>query len=127
MLIPIDVVHHNAPHAPFDKPACLEHRLPVRVLAVTFSDRFRFAREIEGITAKYARGVIAQAAVFQKQFRRAHGRTLLYLADEVYIAAGNGAQSNLRGITVTQSTGRADAYRYNPTNPAASRWIGGGL
>jgi putative radical SAM enzyme (TIGR03279 family) len=46
------------------------------------------AEEIGGITAEYARGVIAQGAVFQKQFRTAHGRTLLYLADEFYIAAG---------------------------------------
>ncbi len=46
------------------------------------------ADEIEGITAEYARGVIAQAADFQKQFRKAHGRSLLYLADEFYIAAG---------------------------------------
>lgn len=46
---------------------------------------------------------------------------------EVYITAGNGTQSNLRGIAVTQSTGRADAYRYNPTNPVSSRWLGSGL
>lgn len=45
------------------------------------------ADEIEGITTEYARAVIAQAAAFQKQFRKAHGRTLLYLADEFYIAA----------------------------------------
>ena len=46
---------------------------------------------------------------------------------EVYITAGSTALSNLRGIAVTQSTGRADAYRYNPTNPANARWLGSGL
>ncbi|HKG91515.1 MAG TPA: type II secretion system protein [Gemmatimonadaceae bacterium] len=43
---------------------------------------------------------------------------------EVYITAGSSVESNLRGIAVTQSTGRADAYRYNPTNPAGSKWLG---
>lgn len=46
------------------------------------------AAEVEGITAEYASGVIAQAAAYQRRFRREAGRTLLYLADELYLAAG---------------------------------------
>lgn len=46
------------------------------------------ADEIEGISADYARNVIAQASTFQRRARKAHGRTVLYLADEFYIAAG---------------------------------------
>ena len=46
---------------------------------------------------------------------------------EVYLTAGSGAESNLRGIAVTRATGRADAYRYNPGNAGAARWLGSGL
>ncbi len=46
------------------------------------------ADEAEGLTREYALGVIAQAAAYQRRLRKAHGRTLLYLADEFYISAG---------------------------------------
>lgn len=46
------------------------------------------ASETGAITAEYARAVIEQASPYQRQYRRQHGRTLLYLADEFYIAAG---------------------------------------
>jgi putative radical SAM enzyme (TIGR03279 family) len=44
--------------------------------------------EIEGCTPAYARDVIAQVAPYQQRFRKAHGTTLLYLADEFYLTAG---------------------------------------
>ena len=46
------------------------------------------ADEIEGCTPGYARGVIDQVAPYQQRFRRDHGVTLLYAADEFYLAAG---------------------------------------
>jgi putative radical SAM enzyme (TIGR03279 family) len=46
------------------------------------------ASEVEGITPDYARRVVAQAAPYQRRLRRERGRTLLYLADEFYLAAG---------------------------------------
>jgi putative radical SAM enzyme (TIGR03279 family) len=46
------------------------------------------ASETDAITTGYARSVIDQVAPYQRRFRRDHGRTLAYLADEFYIAAG---------------------------------------
>lgn len=46
------------------------------------------ASETDAITAEYAQSVIDQVALYQRRFRRDHGRTLVYLADEFYIAAG---------------------------------------
>ena len=46
------------------------------------------AEEAGGLTREYALGAIAQAAAYQRRLRKAHGRTLLYLADEFYISAG---------------------------------------
>ena len=45
------------------------------------------ADEVEGITGAYARGVVEQVSAYQKRFRRETGRTLVYLADELYLAA----------------------------------------
>jgi putative radical SAM enzyme (TIGR03279 family) len=44
--------------------------------------------EVEGCTPDYARSIIRQVTPFQRRFRREHGSTLLYLADEYYLAAG---------------------------------------
>ena len=44
--------------------------------------------EVAGCTPAYARSIIAQAAPYQQRFRREHGTTLLYLADEYYLTAG---------------------------------------
>jgi putative radical SAM enzyme (TIGR03279 family) len=51
-------------------------------------ERGRHADEVEGCTPEYARGVIAQVTTYQDRFRALHGRTLVYLADEYYLAAG---------------------------------------
>ena len=44
--------------------------------------------EIDGCTPEHARRIIAQAAAWQRRLRKQHGRTLVYLADEYYLAAG---------------------------------------
>jgi putative radical SAM enzyme (TIGR03279 family) len=44
--------------------------------------------EIDGCTPEHARLIIAQVAPWQRRFRKQHGRTLVYLADEYYLAAG---------------------------------------
>lgn len=46
------------------------------------------ASESAAITPRYARSTIDQVAPYQRRFRREHGRTLVYLADEFYVAAG---------------------------------------
>ena len=51
-------------------------------------ERQQHGAEIDGCTPEHARAVIAQAAPYQMRFRRRHGHTLLYLADEYYLAAG---------------------------------------
>jgi putative radical SAM enzyme (TIGR03279 family) len=51
-------------------------------------DRGAHGAEIDGCTPEYARTLIAQVAPYQQGFRSEHGRTLVYLADEYYIAAG---------------------------------------
>jgi putative radical SAM enzyme (TIGR03279 family) len=51
-------------------------------------ERGSHAAEIEGCTPAYARRVIGQVTPYQERFRRELGRTLVYLADEYYLAAG---------------------------------------
>ncbi|TAK62264.1 MAG: DUF512 domain-containing protein, partial [Dehalococcoidia bacterium] len=46
------------------------------------------AAEVEGCTPGHAREVMELVAPYQRRFRREHGTTLVYLADEYYIAAG---------------------------------------
>jgi putative radical SAM enzyme (TIGR03279 family) len=46
------------------------------------------AREVEGCTPAHARAVAAQVAPYQRRFRKRLGRTLVYLADEYYLVAG---------------------------------------
>jgi len=48
------------------------------------------ADEVEGCTPEHARAVAAQVAPHQRRFRRELGRTLVYLADEYYLIAGEG-------------------------------------
>jgi putative radical SAM enzyme (TIGR03279 family) len=45
------------------------------------------SNEIEGCTPEQAREVIAQVTPYQRRFRKEHGRTLVYLADEYYLSA----------------------------------------
>jgi putative radical SAM enzyme (TIGR03279 family) len=51
-------------------------------------DRGAHSQEIEGCTPEFARSIIEQIGAQQRRFRKQHGRTLVYLADEYYIAAG---------------------------------------
>jgi putative radical SAM enzyme (TIGR03279 family) len=51
-------------------------------------ERGTHAEEVHGCTPQYARDVIAQVAPYQRRFREQHGASLVYLADEYYIAAG---------------------------------------
>ncbi len=44
--------------------------------------------QIEGCTPEHARAIIAQVTPYQRRFRKEHGRTLVYLADEYYLSAG---------------------------------------
>ena len=44
--------------------------------------------EIEGCTPEHARAIIAQVTPYQRAFRKQHGHTLVYLADEYYLIAG---------------------------------------
>ncbi len=44
--------------------------------------------EIEGCTPEHARSIIAQVTPYQRRFRKEHGCTLVYLADEYYLIAG---------------------------------------
>lgn len=46
------------------------------------------ADEVVGCTPEHARAVISLVAPYQRRFRREHGTTLVYLADEYYLAAG---------------------------------------
>lgn len=46
------------------------------------------SNEIEGCTPEHARAIIAQVTPYQRAFRREHGHTLVYLADEYYLIAG---------------------------------------
>ncbi len=50
-------------------------------------ERGKHASEIEGCTPLHAREVIAQVEVYQRRFRKQHGKTLVYLADEFYLIA----------------------------------------
>ncbi|MDP9236052.1 MAG: DUF512 domain-containing protein [Chloroflexota bacterium] len=52
-------------------------------------ERGTHASEIEGCSPDYARAVVAQVAPYQRRFRKQHGKTLVYLADEYYIMAGS--------------------------------------
>lgn len=52
-------------------------------------ERGAHAAEIEGCTPGHARAIIAQVAPYQRRFRREIGRTLVYLADEYYLIAGD--------------------------------------
>lgn len=47
------------------------------------------ADEVEGCTPDHARGVISQVAPYQQRFRAQLDRSLVYLADEYYLVAGN--------------------------------------
>jgi putative radical SAM enzyme (TIGR03279 family) len=64
----------------------------VPVGATTFAEerieRGAHADEVEGCTPEHARAIIEQVAPYHRRFRRQHGRTVVYLADEYYIAAG---------------------------------------
>jgi putative radical SAM enzyme (TIGR03279 family) len=64
----------------------------VPVGATTFAEerieRGAHAAEVEGCTPEHARAVAAQVAPYQRRFRKQHGRTLVYLADEYYLIAG---------------------------------------
>ena len=51
-------------------------------------ERGTHSTEVEGCTPEFSRAVIAQVAPYQKRFRKQHGNTLVYLADEYYLAAG---------------------------------------
>ncbi len=51
-------------------------------------ERGAHAAEIEGCTPDFARAVLAQVAPYQRRFRKEHGRTTVYLADEYYLTAG---------------------------------------
>lgn len=51
-------------------------------------ERGKHASEIEGCTPLHAREVIAQVEAYQRRFRKQHGKTLVYLADEFYLIAG---------------------------------------
>ena len=51
-------------------------------------ERGRHADEAAGCTPAYARDVIAQVAPYQRRFRSLHGKSVVHLADEFYIAAG---------------------------------------
>lgn len=51
-------------------------------------ERGTHAAEIDGCSPAHARAVIAQVEPYQRRCRRAHGRTLVYLADEYYLTAG---------------------------------------
>jgi putative radical SAM enzyme (TIGR03279 family) len=45
------------------------------------------SNEVEGCNPDYARRIIDQVTPFQRRFRKEHGATLLYLADEYYLSA----------------------------------------
>jgi putative radical SAM enzyme (TIGR03279 family) len=51
-------------------------------------ERGAHAAEIEGCTPAHAREVMSLVAPYQQRFRREIGRTLVYLADEYYLIAG---------------------------------------
>src|SRR4029079_15274408 len=51
-------------------------------------ERGAHANEIEGCSPAFARAIIEQVAPYQRRFRKTYGKTLVYLADEYYIAAG---------------------------------------
>jgi putative radical SAM enzyme (TIGR03279 family) len=44
--------------------------------------------DVGGCTPDYARAMMTLVAPYQKRFRKQHGRTLVYLADEYYLLAG---------------------------------------
>jgi len=46
------------------------------------------ASEVDACTAEHARAVLEQMTPYQQRFRGAHGRGLVYAADEYYLAAG---------------------------------------
>ncbi len=64
----------------------------VPVGATTFAEerieRQQHGNEIEGCTPAHAIAVLAQVTPYQKRFKKEHGRTLVYLADEYYLIAG---------------------------------------
>jgi putative radical SAM enzyme (TIGR03279 family) len=66
----------------------------ISVVPVGASERLEGMPSGEGFLIEcepeYAREIIRQVRPYQRRFRRDHGRTLLYLADEYYLAAGAG-------------------------------------
>jgi putative radical SAM enzyme (TIGR03279 family) len=52
-------------------------------------ERGAHSTEIEGCTPEHARAVRALVTPYQRRFRKQHGRTLVYLADEYYLIAGS--------------------------------------
>ncbi|HXK33347.1 MAG TPA: DUF512 domain-containing protein [Dehalococcoidia bacterium] len=92
------------------------------------------AAEVEGCTPAHARAVIEQVTPYQRRFRREHGRTLLYLADEYYITAGvplppakhyDGFDQYENGIGMTRSL--LDDWRRARRGAASPRLGGQGL
>jgi len=46
------------------------------------------AADVAGCSPDHARAIMALVAPYQKRFRKQHGKTLVYLADEYYLLAG---------------------------------------
>jgi putative radical SAM enzyme (TIGR03279 family) len=59
-------------------------------------ERGTHASEVEGCSPDYARRVVAQVTAYQRRFRKARGKSLVYLADEYYIMAGGSLPSAAR-------------------------------
>lgn len=92
------------------------------------------AAEVEGCTPDHARAVIGQVTPYQRRFRREHGRTLVYLADEYYITAGvplppakhyDGFEQYENGIGMTRSL--LDDWRRAKRGASGVRLGGQGL
>jgi putative radical SAM enzyme (TIGR03279 family) len=52
-------------------------------------ERGSHADEVEGCTPEHARAVMELAAPYQQRFRKRYGKSLVYLADEYYLMAGD--------------------------------------
>jgi len=51
-------------------------------------ERGEHALEVEGCTPAHAAAIARQVAPYQQRFRKQHGKTLVYIADEYYLISG---------------------------------------
>jgi NifB/MoaA-like Fe-S oxidoreductase len=97
-------------------------------------ERGEHADEVDGCTPEHARAVMALVAPYQKRFRKQHGKSLVYLADEYYLISGeeppgaphyDGFAQFENGIGMTRSL--IDGWRKEQRRYAAAAIDAGGI